>query len=123
MADSPRWPSQPHTPLSLLTVVNNAYQDFNLDFYPALLVNRINPWALQDSKGEMMNENLFEAAHKALSEVMKGSSVLGDTERNFEELLELISKILQRTDSREIPAGCNKSALKQPENKPSVSIR
>jgi len=48
-----------------------------------------------------MSENLFEAAHKALSEVMKGSSVPGDTECNFEELLGLVSKILQRTDAHE----------------------
>ena len=70
-----------------------------------------------------MNENLFEAARKALSEVMKGASVPGDTERNFKELLGLVSMILQRTDAREIRAGCNKPVLKQPEDKPSVGIR
>jgi hypothetical protein len=70
-----------------------------------------------------MNEDLFEAANRALSEVIKGAGVSGDTERNFQELLGLISKILQRTDVPESPAACNTSALTQPENKPSVGIR
>jgi len=71
----------------------------------------------------MMNEDLLEQAHKALSEVMKGTSTPGDTERNFQKLLELVSEVLQRTDARAILTESKMSALKQPKETPSVGIR
>ena len=62
-----------------------------------------------------MTEGLFEQAHKVLSEVTKGSSVPGYTERNFQELLRLVREIAERTDAREIRAASKTSALRKPE--------